>query len=173
MKRGFKIIDSDMHVFEPLDLWERYIDKRFLDRAPRLLPVKGSGQPLVLLVGHDMPGSPNAVRDLLPVLRTRPQAQWKLVRAIDFARHQGFNSKSQLEAMDMEGLDVAVLYPSAPGLDIRCVPDLDPPFAAAICRAYNDWLYDFCQADTARLKGAELVPLQEVVDAVRVARRAR
>ena len=35
MKNGFKIIDSDMHIMEPLDLWEKYIDPRFKERAPR------------------------------------------------------------------------------------------------------------------------------------------
>src|SRR5262245_37179823 len=34
-KRGFRVIDSDMHVMEPPDLWQRYVDPRFRDRAPR------------------------------------------------------------------------------------------------------------------------------------------
>ena len=34
-KNGFKILDSDMHIMEPPDLWERYIDKNYQDRAPR------------------------------------------------------------------------------------------------------------------------------------------
>ncbi len=34
-KNGFKIFDSDMHIMEPPDLWERYIDKKFQARAPR------------------------------------------------------------------------------------------------------------------------------------------
>ncbi len=25
---GFKVLDSDMHILEPADLWQRYIDKR-------------------------------------------------------------------------------------------------------------------------------------------------
>ena len=33
-KNGFKIMDSDMHVVEPADLWQRYIDPAFKDRAP-------------------------------------------------------------------------------------------------------------------------------------------
>src|SRR5262245_21306376 len=28
-KQGFKILDSDMHVMEPPDLWERYIDSKY------------------------------------------------------------------------------------------------------------------------------------------------
>jgi hypothetical protein len=33
-KNGFKAMDSDMHVFEPADLWQRYIDPKYADRAP-------------------------------------------------------------------------------------------------------------------------------------------
>ena len=28
-KNGFKVFDSDMHIMEPPDLWERYIDPEF------------------------------------------------------------------------------------------------------------------------------------------------
>ena len=35
MKNGFKAMDSDMHVMEPCDLWQKYIDRKFLDRAPK------------------------------------------------------------------------------------------------------------------------------------------
>ena len=31
---GFKVMDSDMHIFEPPDLWQRYIDPKFEKRAP-------------------------------------------------------------------------------------------------------------------------------------------
>jgi hypothetical protein len=36
-KHGFNMIDAEMHVMEPVDLWERYIDPAFKDRAPRRL----------------------------------------------------------------------------------------------------------------------------------------
>jgi hypothetical protein len=29
MKNNFKILDSDMHLMEPVDLWERYIDAKY------------------------------------------------------------------------------------------------------------------------------------------------
>ena len=34
-KQGFKILDCDMHVMEPPDLWERYIDAKYKSKAPR------------------------------------------------------------------------------------------------------------------------------------------
>jgi len=36
-KNGFKVIDAEMHVMEPIDLWQRYIDPEFRARAPRRL----------------------------------------------------------------------------------------------------------------------------------------
>ena len=36
-KNGFQLIDAEMHVMEPVDLWERYIDAEFAGRAPRRL----------------------------------------------------------------------------------------------------------------------------------------
>src|SRR5206468_480626 len=34
-KHGFKILDSDMHIMEPPDLWDRYIEDKYKARAPR------------------------------------------------------------------------------------------------------------------------------------------
>ena len=33
-RNGFKVLDSDLHIIEPADLWQRYIDPEFRDRAP-------------------------------------------------------------------------------------------------------------------------------------------
>jgi hypothetical protein len=47
MKNGFKVIDSDMHIMEPLDLWDKYMDARFKDRGPRpvRVPTRRSQSP--------------------------------------------------------------------------------------------------------------------------------
>ena len=36
-KGGYKVMDSDMHVFEPPDLWQRYTAPEFRDSAPRCM----------------------------------------------------------------------------------------------------------------------------------------
>jgi len=41
-KHGFKVMDSDIHVIEPRDLWQRYMEPAFRDRAPRFEPIDGS-----------------------------------------------------------------------------------------------------------------------------------
>ena len=80
--------------------------------------------------------------------------------------------------MDAEGLDMAVLYPSRGlfvlGLDSveQAGPDgLEPEYATAIARAYNDWMKDFCDVAPTRMFGAGMVAPHDVDGAVVEARR--
>ena len=43
-KNGYKILDSDMHVFEPHDLYLKYMNPKWGDRIPRGEPRKKHGQ---------------------------------------------------------------------------------------------------------------------------------
>ena len=43
MKENMRFVDSDMHVMEPPDLFERYLDARFRDRV--ILPIGADGRP--------------------------------------------------------------------------------------------------------------------------------
>src|SRR5581483_306179 len=83
---------------------------------------------------------------------------------------RGWTPDCQLEAMDVEGIDAAVLFPTR-GLSILTRTDLDPRFASAIARAYNDWLHQYCQAAPDRLLGSGMVSVYDVNDAVAETRR--
>ena len=85
-------------------------------------------------------------------------------------QERGWTAKVQLEAMEAEGIDVAVIYPSR-GLFALTIPDMEPRFAAAMARAYNNWLYDFCQENPNRLLGAGMISPFAVQDAVAETRR--
>lgn len=79
------------------------------------------------------------------------------------------DAQTQLADMDVEGIQTAVLYPTN-GLFLGEVRD--PEYAAALCRAYNNWLADYCKTDPTRLKGVAMVPLQDVRAAVKELERA-
>src|SRR5215467_1206573 len=49
---------------------------------------------------------------------------------------------------------------------------MEPKLAAAIARAYNNWLYDFCAVNPQRLIGAAMISPFEIDDAVGEVRRA-
>jgi uncharacterized protein len=79
------------------------------------------------------------------------------------------DAPTQLQDMDVEGIDVSILYPTT-GLGIGKIYESD--YAVALCRAYNNWLHDYCQTNPTRLKGVALLPLQDVDAAVRELNRA-
>ena len=91
---------------------------------------------------------------------------------------RGWDAQSQVDAMDAEGLDLAVLFPSRGlfvlGLDSveqMGIDGLEPDFATAISRAYNDWMKDFCDFAPDRMFGAGMVAPHDVPGAVEEARR--
>ncbi len=169
-KDGFLVFDSDIHIMEPPDLWPRYIASEFKSMAP---------------VGV----TSDNVRDLrisFPAEEISGRAgNGVLARGRNFERNQklyrdhaarGWTGEVQLEAMDAEGLDAAVMFPSR-GLNVLVGTGggarvSDPRFAAAIARAYNDWLHDFCQADPARMLGAGMISVYDIHDAVEETQRA-
>lgn len=169
-KAGFRIIDSDLHLIEPADLFEQYLEKRFREQAPRREASVVSGQNTWAVDGKptphwiDWPEFRNANSRLWQKKEDSP------VQVEAFER--GFDAASTLRAMDIEGVDVAPLYRSAAGVMCVATDGLDPPFRSALCRAYNDWLANFCKADPVRLKGVALIPLHDISFAIEESRRA-
>jgi predicted TIM-barrel fold metal-dependent hydrolase len=73
--------------------------------------------------------------------------------------------------MDIEGVDVAVIYGTR-GRQVQMHDDLDPEVAAALARAHNTWTRDFCAYNPERLKFAAQISFHDVGLAIREARRA-
>jgi predicted TIM-barrel fold metal-dependent hydrolase len=174
-KAGFRVMDSDIHVMEPHDLWQRYIEPGFRDRAPRFAPLDGSDYE-----GWQFDGK------VFPAFVDRPDRRRlaRLRREKARARHlaagryrdpaedlPGHDPHAMLQAMDREGIDVSIVFRTLAS-HLIAVDGLDPQLSAAVCRAFNAWLSDFCDKDRARLKAAALVPLQDARLAAEEARRA-
>jgi len=84
--------------------------------------------------------------------------------------HQSFESNAGrwLEFLDTTGIESTVLYPTA-GLAHNLIRD--PEWAVALARAYNDWLHDRYVAESPRLRGVALLPLQDPAAAAAELRR--
>ena len=166
-KNGFKVLDSDMHILEPVDLWQRYIDPQFKDQAPvgmtryiRDLSVEWKGIDL---------GSGGMPPDQLN-LHEQARARELQDPTYQDSEDSGWDGASQIRAMGVEGIDVAVLFPTR-ALFTLSVDGMDPALAGAIARAYNDWMYDFCQESPDRLYGAGHIAPHDVELAVAETRR--
>ena len=167
---GFKVIDSDMHVVEPWDMWLRYIEPEFKDRAPTGL------QEYMLDLGLVVDGKLVSQWRTEENTEARKRFEGKLNRdnerlqEYQESMERDFDPASQLGAMDREGIDVALLFPSR-GLSAFALEYDDDRLAAAVSRAYNNWLADFCREEPNRLYGAALISVQAVDEAVLEVRR--
>ena len=82
-----------------------------------------------------------------------------------------FSAASYLAAMDAQGIDAAVVYPSL-GLFLPHLPELDRENAADICRAYNTWAARWSGEGAGRLGAVGIVPQRYPALCVQVAREA-
>src|SRR5262245_53805109 len=106
--------------------------------------------------------------DVAPDTPMVPCGDWEKLR--DQVDH-GFDAASYLRAMDRQGIDAVVLYPSL-GLFVPFQPELDAAASARACRAYNDWIASYCATDPARLAAVGVIPLADPTLAATVAREA-
>jgi uncharacterized protein len=172
MKQGFRVMDSDLHTMEPDGLWERYLDEPFKKFAPRFARA-ADGPPNQPTIGvGDLTIGEMTVR---PTLRRSGVDLHR--RAV--ARHPhnqvaataGYDAETHLMAMDIEGIDVAILYGTR-GRQVLMHDEMDPALAAALARAHNDWTRDYCSRDPRRLKFAAQVAFHDPARAAAEARRA-
>ncbi len=181
-REGFLIMDSDLHLMEPEDLWARYLDEPYRANPPKffgaqkqsLAPNKEDKGNTDTIFGIEVQGqvipafanAPGAIR------QSRELARRSRARHPHFqvARARGFDPASTLAAMDIEGIDVAVMYGTR-GRQILMHDDLAPDYAAALARAYNNWAHEYCQSHPERLRFAGQVAMHDIGLAVEEARR--
>ena len=172
MKNGYRVMDSDLHTMEPDGLWERYLDPPFKKFAPVFTrrEMNASNQP-VIRVGDVEIGEMSK--------RAQSAVVGKDLQRRAFARHphyeaahaRGYDAESHVQAMDIEGIDVAVIYGTR-GRQVLMHDELDPEVAAALARAHNNWTHDFCQHAPARLKFSAQLAFHNIPAAIAEARRA-
>jgi predicted TIM-barrel fold metal-dependent hydrolase len=141
-----RIIDIDGHVREADDLWERYLEPPFRARAPKVQRVP-NGQLLFLLEGTRYHRKP----DESPFETKRNHSP------ANPHRERGMDPTARLNDMDVEGIEAGMLFPSA-GLYLPSVEE--EPYAVALCRAYNNWLFDYCRTNPRRLLGVGVIPFR-------------
>ncbi len=146
MPREYRLIDADCHVVEPPHIWERWLPKKFQDRAPRLVKDEeggdawklGEGAPLMYIGLVATPGM--RYEDI----------KWKGY-TYETVRKGCWDGKARLEDMDIDGVDAEFIYPSQRTM-FYFMGNPDRDFHRAGVQAYNDFMNDeFCANDPERL----------------------
>ncbi|MQG73324.1 MAG: hypothetical protein FI680_00985 [SAR202 cluster bacterium] len=162
---NYRLISSDSHVYEPADLWERYIDPEFRERAPRLVHELDTdqwyadGDVKFGVVGTNQQAG----------LRYEDPDKITMEGRYSDAPAGGWDPHAHVADLEVDGVSGSVLYPSV-GLNAFKLPASD--LVSAIFRGYNTWLSEFCQYYPDKLKGIALVNVDDILSATYELRRA-
>jgi len=166
-----ELIDADGHILEPPEMWLEYIEPKYRDQAPRLADYQGrelwmvEDHPLIRGAadggGRGLAGA--AGKNLAEILekdsgyRDNPPA--------------AFDPHERIKTLDSERIRRAVLYPTM-ALFVNAGRVKDPALVTAACRAYNDWMADYCRPYPDRLYGAAAIPLHDIPAAIAELKRS-
>ena len=154
---GMKVIDLDSHLVGDLDNWESCIEEEWKPHLPKKLPTKPDERKRTLIGNRILVGS---------------ELGRHAVDKRNWFKTEDLTPEGRVRNMDKDGIDVAVLSPNSPALDVLWFVDA-PELAAAYCRAQNNYMQHYASRCPDRLMWAGVVPLQDPNEAVRELHRSR
>jgi uncharacterized protein len=166
MELKYGLISVDDHVVEPPQLWtERLSRARWGERIPHV--EESDGDACWVVDGRTLPlvgrGSVGA---------TLADRAVSLRRWADMPE-SAYVPAERLKAMDADGVDVSVLYPTVAGLAGETFGSLDDAELELACvQAYNDWLIEAWASASPRFVPQCLVPLSPIEATVAEVRRS-
>jgi predicted TIM-barrel fold metal-dependent hydrolase len=162
------VISADSHAIEPPDLWQTYLPQALKDRGPRVVS-EADGD---VWVCEGLPKRA-AKRPMGAVAKNRAKAV-AASQAEENKRYytdpSDWDAAKRVEYMRMDGVDAEVLYPN---YAMRAFAVAEPELQLAVCRAFNDWLADFCSTHPQDLFGVAVASALDVEWAVKECQRAK
>jgi uncharacterized protein len=167
MATNHLFIAADEHVQEHPDLWtQRLPAAKWGNRIPHIEQSE-AGVGRWWVEGREIPLRGVADCGALLPDRTQNPQRWEQVPAAVY------DPRERLKAMDRDGVDYAVLYPTVAGAGGQNFGRIeDPELELACVQAYNDWLLDEWAGVSERFIPQCIVPIFPVEAAVGEIRRA-
>jgi uncharacterized protein len=163
----FGVISADDHVVEPPDLWTQSMSQaKWGNRIPHVA-TQPDGRERWVIDDQVRASASLAPTGALSNDRGLEPQTWSEVP------RSAYEPKARLSAMDSDGVDYSVLYPSAAGVSgetIGSIKDLELQIECA--RVYNDWIIDVWAASSNRFIPQAILPSGSIEAAVAEARRA-
>lgn len=155
------IFSADSHVFEPVNLWESRLDKKYRERGPRFV-ADWQGKPGTFFVCEGI--SPRTIDSIAAAgIPKEDLVKFKNVRHRDL-RPGGYDPVERLKDQDTDGVSGEVLYATY-AMQLYAMPDAELQEAAF--HAYNEWMVELCSHAPNRLKGLALISVFDVDNAAK------
>jgi uncharacterized protein len=161
------IISAVDHVVEHPQVWTQRLSKaKFADRVPHLDHTQ-DGNDYWIVDGKSLRLADVARVGALMADRVSVPQRWNDVPKT------AYDPTARLKAMDEDGIECTVLYPSLPGFSGETFGAInDPDLELACAQAYNDWLIDEWTNTSARFVSQCVVPLRPIEATVKEIERA-
>jgi predicted TIM-barrel fold metal-dependent hydrolase len=163
----FGVISVDDHVVEPPDLWTRCVSQaKWGDRIPHVA-ARADATDRWVIDGQARTSTALVSTGALSKDRGSEPQRWSEVPKA------AYEPAARLAAMDSDGIDYSVLFPSAAGVSgeaIGAIKELELQVECA--HVYNDWIIDVWAASSPRFVPQAILPIGSVEAAVAEARRS-
>ena len=164
-KNGFKAMDSDMHVFEPADsmaaLHRQEISRARAQRDSIAPSVTSASRSRARSCRFRATRRIQRWRNIVKIFSRRSTAKPASVTSTACRNCRRWTRKASTWPFCFRPVVSRCL-----GMD-----GLDPDFATAIARAYNDWLHDFAETDPSRMFGVTMVAPHDISGSIEEIRR--
>ena len=156
---GNALFSADSHVNEPEAAWER-IPKSLRARGPRFVQDPNGKKGLYIVFdGHE----PDPVGMTFTARVGRePGGVQKVIENFTWEEWRGpWDPTARIGDMDLDGVQVEVLYPSM-ARNLYSLKGDEVPLQLAGIQSYNDWLREYCAVAPNRLLGVGLLSALDI-----------
>ena len=161
------IISADSHVMEPPGTYIDRIDRKFRDRAPRVVFTPERGDIYVI----------DGMTDTIPMglVAAAGKTAEELAIAASTARFDdlhrgGWDPVARIADQDRDGVYAEIIYPSV-GMVLCNHPDAE--YKAACFDAYNLWISEYCDGNRERLLGCGQTAMRSPQEGIEDLRRIK
>ena len=168
MKAGHHVVDADGHVFDTASRLLPFVDEPYRERVERLIAWKAANASGGHLAAAQLPfselaqGYERTGRRLLGTRDVADNLDPAMVPVGEMARFHrelrdgsGFDPAVTREDLTGLGVDEAVFFPTS---STSIVAIDEAPFEAALARAYNRWVGEFCNGRPGEFFAVAVVP---------------
>jgi predicted TIM-barrel fold metal-dependent hydrolase len=173
----YPVIDADLHIYEGPEIFARFLEPKYQEQLKQIPgPFSATGDAelseydsaFAIFSRNEQPenteGRMKQIRGRTYRMHLESEEAWQVnLDDPEYTFPGERNANVRLWCMDQEGIDAGIVRNTlAAGV---CSFD-DPELTAAVCRAYNDWVHDFCSADPSRLYAEALLPCGDMDAAI-------
>jgi predicted TIM-barrel fold metal-dependent hydrolase len=153
----YAVADVDSHIIEPADLWTSRVSSKWGDLVPHVRFHERRQEDYWYIGDRKLYG-----------VGAFAQAGWPEFppshpRRLEEALPAALDPEARLEYMDEIGVYYQVMYPNILGFHSHVfLTEMPHELATECVRAYNDWLVEFCSADSRRLVPMMMLPFWDI-----------